>query len=228
MFFDDFFVTNQNFCNFALLKITLKMDKIRLNEILKMDDSIVSMLDLVVMERLSMKYPYCSIFKVLGVKFAYIVNSFNKTEWTAIASVYIQDREYLNKILSDIKTSKSTNKKLIIEKENEDIIKKINSYQDKQLSDNPTKQELLDKFLEIEQPITARPIRQEIAKDKDLERVITDSAKKDFKIVTESMAKIYAKQGDKSTAIEIYKRLIKKYPNKVQYYTNQIEILKNN
>ncbi len=203
------------------------MDKNRLNEILKMDDSIVSMLDLVGMERLSTKYPYCSIFKVLGVKFAYIINSFNKAEWLALAGVYIQDRDYLNRILSDIRVNKTPNKKVVAEKTKEDIIEKINSYHDKQLSDNPTKQELLDKFLEIEQPIVARPVREEKEQDKDLERVIVDSAKKDFKIVTESMAKIYAKQGDKNTAIEIYKRLIEKYPNKQQYYTNQIEILKN-
>ena len=78
------------------------MDKNKLSEILVMDDSIVSMQDLVIMKRLSDKYPYCSVFKVIVVKFAYILQSFNKSQLLAITSIYVSDREYLGKIISNL------------------------------------------------------------------------------------------------------------------------------
>ena len=68
------------------------MDKIKLNELLSMDDSIVSMQDLVLIDRLSVKYPYCSIFKVCGAKFASIVGSFNKQTWLQNAGIYFGQR----------------------------------------------------------------------------------------------------------------------------------------
>jgi hypothetical protein len=42
---------------------------------------------------------------------------------------------------------------------------------------------------------------------------------------TETLAKIYAKQGKKQKAIEVYKYLILKYPSKSSYFASQIENL---
>ncbi|MGP1515455.1 MAG: tetratricopeptide repeat protein [Bacteroidales bacterium] len=204
------------------------MDKNKLSEILVMDDSIVSMQDLVIMKRLSDKYPYCSVFKVIVVKFAYILQSFNKSQLLAITSIYVSDREYLGKIISNLSIIPKHINKSIPEKKKEDIITKINSYKDEKLSDNPTRQELLERFLKIEYPKTPANDKGEFTQDKRVEYVIKDSVRRDFKFVTENMAKIYAKQGDKSTAIKIYQQLIEKNPNKTMYYTHQIEILKNN
>ena len=197
------------------------MDKIKLNEILTMDNSIVSMQDLVNIDRLCIKYPYCSVFRVLGVKFAYIVNSFNKLQWLESTSVYVSDREYLKNILSNITVRKHE----IPTEKKEDIISKINAYQDEQLSSNPTKQELLDKFLKIENP---KPLGNSNVEydNSNIEKAIKQSADDTFKIVTETMAKVYAKQGNKQKAIKIYQQLIKLKPEKETYFINQIELLK--
>lgn len=204
------------------------MDKNKLSEILLMDDSIVSMQDLVVMQRLSAKYPYCNVFRMLEAKFAFIVNSYNKTELLQTASVYVSDREYLKTVISSINTKPKQFRPINAEKKKEDIITKINSYEDEQLSDNPTRQELLDRFLKVENPKPQTEDKTESQQDGVIDRAIKQSASKDFKIVTETMAKIFAKQGDKTKAIQIYKQLIAQNPNKEMYYTNQIEILKNN
>lgn len=45
-------------------------------------------------------------------------------------------------------------------------------------------------------------------------------------IVSETLAKIYTTQGELSEAIEVYKKLIKKNPQKEEYYTQKIEELK--
>ncbi len=204
------------------------MDKDRLNDILSMDDSIISMQDLVVTERLSVKYPYCSVFKVLVTKFAFILNNFNKNALLQTTSIYVSDREHLKKILSEINLHKSQLKKIITENNREDIITKINSYEDEQLSDNPTKQELLEKFLKVENPKSDSQNNNSLCEDKNIESAIKQSASKEFKIVTETMAKVYAKQGDKTKAIKIYKQLMTDNPQKEMYYANQIEMLKNN
>lgn len=204
------------------------MDKDKLNDILSMDDSIISMQDLVITERLSVKYPYCSVFKVLVTKFAFILNNFNKNVLLQTTSIYVSDREHLKKILSEINLHKSQFKKIITENSREDIITKINSYEDEQLSDNPTKQELLEKFLKIENPKSNSQNDDSLCEDKNIESAIKQSASKEFKIVTETMAKVYAKQGDKTKAIKIYKQLMTDNPQKEMYYANQIEILKNN
>ena len=66
-----------------------------------------------------------------------------------------------------------------------------------------------------------------VSSDDNIDRSIKQSAKDDFKIVTETMAKIYAKQGNKAKAIKIYQQLMSQNPKKSTYFANQIEILKN-
>jgi len=45
-------------------------------------------------------------------------------------------------------------------------------------------------------------------------------------IVTETLAKIYITQGELAEAIEVYKKLIKKNPQKEEYYKQKIDKLK--
>ncbi len=203
------------------------MDKNRLGEILSMGDNIVSMQDLVILQRLSEKYPYCSVFKVLCAKFAHILKSFNKEELLALAGVYVSDRHYLKIIIETISLVSMTTETVLNTKSPKDIMTQINSYEDEQLSDNPTRQELLERFLKIENPKTniGEVSDSEI---ENVDKAIKQSAKTEFSIVTETMAKIYAKQGDKANAINIYTQLMEKNPDKRMYYANQIEILKNN
>lgn len=201
------------------------MDKTKLNEILSMQDSIISMQELVLMERLVNKYPYCTLFRVLGAKYAMITNSFNKETWLHTASVYVSDRERLKdfltikpqpQILPTLEEKQSTKGS---------IMNEINSYKEEDLSDNPTRQELIDRFLKIENP-KPTPIEQE-KEGESIDKIIKKSASKEFAIVTETMAKVYLKQGNKEGAIKIYQQLMASNPKKSIYFANQIEKIKN-
>ncbi len=185
------------------------------------------MQDLVILGRLTMRYPYCSVFWVLGAKFADLINSFNKEEWLTKAATYTSDREYLKEYISIAREHLQREQQQQREKSEKsyDIISEIDSYKEENLSSNPTKEELINRFLKIENPKVAKEGSSE---EKDnIDKVIRKSAADDFKVVTETMAKIYLKQGNKEKAIQIYQQLMTSNPKKSIYFANQIEKIKN-
>lgn len=203
------------------------MDRAKLNEILATKESMVTMQDLVMLGRLTMKYPYCSLFWVLGAKFADLIDSFNKEEWLRKAATYTSDREYLKERIAIAREHLQREKQQQTERQEKsyDIITEIDSYKEENLSSNPTKEELINRFLKIENPKIAKDESSE--ENGNIDKAIRKSAKDDFKVVTETMAKIYLKQGNKEKAMQIYQQLMTSNPKKSIYFANQIEKIKN-
>ncbi len=203
------------------------MDRAKLNDILATKESMVTMQDLVMLGRLTMKYPYCSLFWVLGAKFADLIDSFNKEEWLRKAATYTSDREYLKEHLAIAREHLQREKQQQMAKSEKsyDIITEIDSYKEENLSSNPTKEELINRFLKIENPKIAKDDSSE--ENENIDKAIRKSAKDDFKVVTETMAKIYLKQGNKEKAMQIYQQLMTSNPKKSIYFANQIEKIKN-
>lgn len=85
---------------------------------------------------------------------------------------------------------------------------------------------------EIEETLTRLTAEIEGAekKLKDAKNKIVDSKDKSLSIsgniVSETLAKIYASQNEFQEAISIYRKLIKKYPDKEEYFLSKIEELK--
>ncbi|MBQ6753936.1 MAG: hypothetical protein IJR03_01870 [Bacteroidales bacterium] len=203
------------------------MDRAKLNDILATKESMVTMQDLVMLGRLTMKYPYCSLFWVLGAKFADLIDSFNKEEWLRKAATYTSDREYLKERIAIAREHLQREKQQQMAKSEKsyDIITEIDSYKEENLSSNPTKEELINRFLKIENPKIAKDESSE--ENENIDKAIRKSAKDDFKVVTETMAKIYLKQGNKEKAMQIYQQLMTSNPKKSIYFANQIEKIKN-
>ncbi|MDY6393448.1 MAG: hypothetical protein SPL07_01320 [Bacteroidales bacterium] len=203
------------------------MDRAKLNEILATKESMVTMQDLVMLGRLTMKYPYCSLFWVLGAKFADLIDSFNKEEWLRKAATYTSDREYLKERIAIAREHLQREKQQQMAKSEKsyDIITEIDSYKEENFSSNPTKEELINRFLKIENPKIAKDESSE--ENENIDKAIRKSAKDDFKVVTETMAKIYLKQGNKEKAMQIYQQLMTSNPKKSIYFANQIEKIKN-
>ena len=203
------------------------MDRAKLNDILATKESMVTMQDLVMLGRLTMKYPYCSLFWVLGAKFADLIDSFNKEEWLRKAATYTSDSEYLKEHLAIAREHLQREKQQQMAKSEKsyDIITEIDSYKEENLSSNPTKEELINRFLKIENPKIAKDESSE--ENENIDKAIRKSAKDDFKVVTETMAKIYLKQGNKEKAMQIYQQLMTSNPKKSIYFANQIEKIKN-
>lgn len=107
-----------------------------------------------------------------------------------------------------------------------DIIKEIDNYKDPVISSNPSKEELVERFLKIENPKVN-------IKDKPFEKMldsnnIDQENNDELEIVTETMAKVYLKQGYNDKAIKIYRQLILANPEKSIYFASQIKDIENN
>lgn len=81
------------------------------------------------------------------------------------------------------------------------------------------KTDLINKFIKSEPQI--RP-KREFYSPANMARL---SVKEDDDLVTETLAKIYAQQGNKEKAISAYEKLALKYPEKRIYFANQINKL---
>ncbi|WP_306640307.1 hypothetical protein [Sanyastnella coralliicola] len=83
------------------------------------------------------------------------------------------------------------------------------------------KQALIDRFIEEDPKITPRRAAEFTTHDLAKMSVVEDE-----EMVTETMAKIYAMQGNQRKAIKAYKLLSLKFPEKSIYFANQIKKLR--
>ena len=81
-------------------------------------------------------------------------------------------------------------------------------------------QDLIDSF------ISANPHIKPVGEVNDVETVVLDNTNVTDSIFTESLAKIYIKQGQYDKAIRIFEKLNLKYPEKSSYFADQIRFLK--
>ena len=210
------------------------MDR-KLNDILETEESEVDLMNLINVERLIEKYSYSSVLYAYAAKFSMILNNQNKAKYLLSAAAYVAERSALKnfieqplKVKKSIKESGTQIQEQIhqnkeSEKKTSSIIEEINSYREPDLSDNPTREEVRKRFLKIEPPET--PNSDAETEGDTIETVIKRSATSDFKIVTETMAQIYLKQGNKDKALQIYHQLLADNPKKSVYFADRIREL---
>ncbi len=86
-----------------------------------------------------------------------------------------------------------------------------------------SQQEIIDKFIKADPKIRRK---KEVQKDDSNNDLAKDSVSFNDDLVSENLAKVMVKQGKTSKAIDIYKKLIWKFPQKKAYFASQIESLK--
>lgn len=87
-----------------------------------------------------------------------------------------------------------------------------------------SQEELIDKFIEANPKITPRRV-VDTAEQMDVSAQLTGN---ENGLVSETLAKIYVKQGYYARAIDIYQKLSLNYPEKSSYFANQILRIKEN
>lgn len=210
------------------------MDR-KLNDILETEESDVDLMNLINLERLIEKYSYSSVLYAYAAKFSMILNNQNKDKYLLSAAAYVAERSALKNFIEQPLKVRKTNKEVekqveesikqsgVKQVEESNIIEEINSYREPDLSENPTREEVRKRFLRIEPPET--PNSETETESAEIETVIKRSAASDFKIVTETMAQIYLKQGNKDKALQIYRQLLADNPKKSVYFADRIREL---
>ena len=120
------------------------MDK-RLNDLIELNDWQVELINLLGVERLISKYPYCNILYMYAARFSNILNNQNKNKYKTLSAAYISDRIRLKDFLeAPIMENPYKKQSVVKQQNNKDILEEINQYTEPDLGENPTKEELID------------------------------------------------------------------------------------
>jgi tetratricopeptide (TPR) repeat protein len=184
-------------------------------------------------QQLADMYPYCATFTILYAKNLWNVNDLRFKAFVQKAALSTYHRDVLQQLMaipavavndyshSFISTS-------TVQRLNDSTIKRFNEeptpYQlaelPKEEPSKPLKQQaLIDKFIANNPKIQFSDKFEYEDPQPNLESEVSDS------VFTESLAKIYIKQGQYQKALHIFEKLNLKYPEKNTYFADQIRFL---
>ncbi|MDR1006452.1 MAG: hypothetical protein LBL74_06275 [Bacteroidales bacterium] len=197
------------------------MDRTTLNNLLKTEDKDLSLQSLLTISRMNEKFPYSSLLHLYKAKISAKIKHLDREDILRTSAIYCPERPLLKmeveKIVSMLANITVINQEYEKNLDNKSVNKE----------EAATKDELVDKFLNTDGGI--KPNVKDKSNDTfDIDKNVKNSVNDDFKIVTETMAKIYLKQGNKDKAIKIYKQLMADNPEKSIYFANQIKRIEDN
>ena len=187
------------------------------------------------LKEINSEFPYFQTSKAIYLKSLAENEDIKFNKFLSLTAAYTRDR----KILFDfIKNSQNQNDKvyfnkneiksiLVDNKSNEKLIKGENSFVDWLMISNlkpidrTIENDTIDKFISKKPKIRVEANQKELIDDRSDEIINQDG------YMTETLAKLYLNQKNYEKAIQSYKILILKFPEKNSYFADQIKKIKN-
>lgn len=181
------------------------------------------------MRQLVDTYPYCATFTILYAKNLHNVNDLQFRRFLKKASLSCYHRQHLQQLIDT---------PAVVE------IQQPAAKNDLPISQLVSSSELSSTYqlVELPEPETSKPLKQQALIDKfiannpriqlsdnkfEYEDPTANNEKESLSdsVFTETMAKIYIKQGQYTKALHIFEKLNLKYPEKSTYFADQIRFL---
>ena len=125
-------------------------------------------------------------------------------------------------------TPKKTIRKAIIEGEHQSLLDEIKLKEIKAIDNDHLKEQIsmITSFIEKEPSINKKILNNNVDAKRAIEDLSESSTHLADDVISETLAKLMLKQGRKDKAIDIYKKLIWKFPQKKTYFADQIKNIK--
>lgn len=215
------------------------------------DPNAISAKDLEDLNEITSTFPFCNIAHALTAKGYHNLNSDKFTEKLHKAAIYSVNRKVLKQMIEDTGKSPAgqtdTEKPLEIKKpdparpritspevsdteklhqELQENLQQLHQHKNAQSERVKKQSELIDEFIEKDPKIPQPDLNQPHPKKQ--EDLSLQSSKIKDDIASENLALIMARQGKTGKAINIYQKLILKFPEKKTYFASRIEELRRN
>ncbi len=162
------------------------------------------------------QYPYCAPLQMLWLSGAMVWDKDNcDKQQEGVASLILNNKNLLQKIRTQAKCYEE-------KMEAFDVMKEINDYQEPSFKTAP-KSVILSNFLEAGM---LEPEDDDVVDEESVEVLAKKSVSTDISLPTETLAIVFEKQGKIAKAIEVYEKLILKYPEKSSTFASRIDELK--
>ena len=173
--------------------------------------------------KITHKYPYFQTGQLLLCKGLHNIKSIRYKTQLSKAGSYSANRKILYQLINNNKLSRKSQEKIIVKNEYHSFLdwlyiikaEKINRYDDKKTAF------IIENFIE-NQPKISQINKHQFFKPSDIAK---KSILENHGLITETLAKVYAKQNHFEKAILAYQKLSLKYPQKSSYFADQIKII---